>query len=82
DQLAKKWTACVYVFFKPVLTIFEDDNGRYAHVFKCTNKEYGKTIRCYFDMKDFFSTSNLCKHILACWGENALEAANKQANAS
>lgn len=61
----------VYVFYKPQVTI-DKDGDRCAHVFHCANRGCDVTIRHWLDKKDRHSTGNLCKHVKACFSEEAL----------
>lgn len=75
-----EWTSPVYVFFKSVPQI-EYVDGRRAHVFECAagrcKARNGKGVRRFLDKGDRKSTSNLRKHAKLCWGNEAVEAADR-----
>jgi hypothetical protein len=58
DRLKRDWNAPVYAFFQPISNV-DHDNGWRFHEFMCAAKGCKKKIRCYLDMKDTKSTSNL-----------------------
>ena len=74
-RLQKDWTSRIYAFYDPKVTIHYDKNGKYAHVFHCTNCGCKATIKRWQDTGDKGSTSNLQKHIIKCWGKDALDCA-------
>ncbi|TFY69264.1 hypothetical protein EVJ58_g529 [Rhodofomes roseus] len=80
-RMQRKWTAPVYAFFKPDVTIKYVD-GRRVHAFRCTNTGCKRDIRRYLNSKDARSTSNLRKHVKQCWGEEALGAADRMSTSS
>ncbi|KIM50610.1 hypothetical protein SCLCIDRAFT_145040 [Scleroderma citrinum Foug A] len=61
-QLKRDWNSPIYAFFSPSPTI-EYVGGRCSHVFKCTTKGCGKTVRRFLDKSDACSTGNLHKHV-------------------
>jgi hypothetical protein len=64
---------------KPCIVTIE---GRRAHEFKCLGKGCKATIRRYLDKKDARSTGNMWKHVRACWGKDALVAADNAKDAT
>ncbi|EPS97338.1 hypothetical protein FOMPIDRAFT_8037, partial [Fomitopsis schrenkii] len=74
EEMGKKWSSPMYVFFKPDASILEV-NGRRAHIFHCANTGCKRTVRRYLDTSDATSTGNLRKHIIECWSQEALNAA-------
>lgn len=81
----KNWRSPVYAFFKPVPMI-RTIKGRRVHTFECLAKcclakgTDPRFVNCYLDTGDITSTSNLRKHARICFGESALEAADKTGN--
>ncbi|KAH9027888.1 hypothetical protein EDB85DRAFT_1868141, partial [Lactarius pseudohatsudake] len=77
--LSKKWTARVYVFFKPTPSI-EYVDGHKAYIFKCSRRcchsTTSKFVRHYLYTADASSTSNLHRHAKICWGEEAIAASD------
>jgi hypothetical protein len=73
ERLAKKWTSPIYAFFEPTPAI-EYVDGRRSHLFKCMGRSCKSTVRRFLDKKDSTSTSNMRKHVEACWGQGALKA--------
>jgi len=71
----KDWVSPVYAFFnpKPQIVII---GGRRAHEFKCIAKGCKGTTCRFLNKKDAWSTGNMRKHVKACWGEDALAAAD------
>ncbi|KAH6906660.1 hypothetical protein BKA70DRAFT_1224012 [Coprinopsis sp. MPI-PUGE-AT-0042] len=70
-------TVPIYAFFKPD-PIVETIGGRECQVFKCAASHcnnQSRDVRRYLDTKDASSTSNLRKHALKCWGEEAVTSA-------
>ncbi|KAI0665690.1 hypothetical protein C8Q78DRAFT_985953, partial [Trametes maxima] len=83
--LRLRWTSPIYAFYKPEVDI-QTQKGRRTHAFTCTRPTCNHQVRRYVDKKDC-STSNLRKHALACWGEEAVTRAmeasdNKEAHKS
>ncbi|EPS93986.1 hypothetical protein FOMPIDRAFT_64676 [Fomitopsis schrenkii] len=74
-RLQKRWTAPVYAFFKPNVSI-EYIKGRCVHVFRCANTGCKQQVRRYHGTGDTKSTGNLRKHVKSCWGAEALHAAD------
>ncbi|EPT01252.1 hypothetical protein FOMPIDRAFT_1091464, partial [Fomitopsis schrenkii] len=79
-RMQKRWTAPVYAFFKPNVSI-EYVKGRRVHVFRCANAGCKHVIRRYLDTGDTKSTGNLRKHVKSCWGKEALDAADTKESA-
>ena len=77
----KDWVSPVYAFFnpKPQIVVI---GGRRAHEFKCIAKGCKGTTRRFLDKKDARSTGNMRKHVKACWGEDALAAADDAKDAN
>ncbi|KAH6893863.1 hypothetical protein BKA70DRAFT_1077058, partial [Coprinopsis sp. MPI-PUGE-AT-0042] len=76
--------APIYAFFKPD-PIVETIGGRECQVFKCAASHCNNQscdVRRYLDTKDANSTSNLRKHALKCWGEEAVTSACTAASAA
>ncbi|KIM66590.1 hypothetical protein SCLCIDRAFT_109860, partial [Scleroderma citrinum Foug A] len=67
----KQWTSPVYAFFEkqPSVTLIQ---GHHAHEFKCSRHGCNATICRFTDKKDARSIGNMCRHIKACWEEDAL----------
>ncbi|KAF8060165.1 hypothetical protein FPV67DRAFT_1423908, partial [Lyophyllum atratum] len=71
----------VYAFFKPTPLVLSID-GRPVHQFVCNAKNCkgrgreARTVNRYLDTKDARSTGNLRKHAKACWGTEAVTAAD------
>ncbi|KAL6300118.1 hypothetical protein BKA93DRAFT_741171, partial [Sparassis latifolia] len=63
--------------FKPEVTIKSDTAGKHSHVFHCANRGCRTKIARWLDKGDKGSTGNMRKHIKACWGEEALGAADQ-----
>jgi hypothetical protein len=81
ELLSKDWNSPIYVFFKPTPSI-EYIKERCVHVFECNvkhcnGKGNGHMVRHYLDTTDAKSTSNLCKHVKICWGEDVVAAADE-----
>ena len=72
--MMKDWSSPVYGFFEEP-TVDRVD-GRCAHVFKCSGRGCKASIHWFIDMKDAGSTGNMRKHVRACWGADALHAAD------
>ncbi|KAG2088739.1 uncharacterized protein F5147DRAFT_587475 [Suillus discolor] len=81
ERLMKEWTSPVYAFFDPTPRIIEND-GCWAHEFKCSARGCKTTIRRYLDKKDARSTGNMRKHVKSCWGDVVLQAADDAKDAS
>ncbi|KAK2463721.1 hypothetical protein APHAL10511_004472 [Amanita phalloides] len=82
--LMKEWTSPVYAFFQPkpkIDVVVVGDDECVSHVFKCWHKQCKVTVCRFLDKKDTRSTSNMHKHVKACWGDKALVAADSAANA-
>jgi hypothetical protein len=77
----KDWVSPVYAFFNPEPQIVVI-GGRRAHEFKCIAKGCKGTTRRFLDKKDARSTGNMRKHVKACWGEDALAAADDAKDAN
>ncbi|KAE9399593.1 hypothetical protein BT96DRAFT_820371 [Gymnopus androsaceus JB14] len=78
------WNSPIYGFFSEDIVIgYDAKNGKY-HYFKCnTTHCKGKGgVRCYQKMDDRSSTSNLKKHAMNCFGQDAVDAATIGANSS
>ncbi|KAI0776428.1 hypothetical protein BC629DRAFT_1290519, partial [Irpex lacteus] len=77
ERLQNKWTATVYGFFDPDVTLVRNGK-RYAHEFRCLGYGCSKKILRYLDTKDSTSTNNLRSHVKVChgWGENILKEAD------
>ncbi|KAF8067604.1 hypothetical protein FPV67DRAFT_1416405, partial [Lyophyllum atratum] len=83
EQLSAEWRSPIYAFFKPMLLVLKID-GRRVHQFvvqKAAKSCKGRgrdahTVNWYLDTKDVCSTGNLCKHAKACWGIEAVTAAD------
>ncbi|KAF8547965.1 hypothetical protein OG21DRAFT_1489775 [Imleria badia] len=71
-HLQKDWTSPVYAFF----------DLEPAHEFKCSAQGCKVKIQQYLDTKDARSTGNMRKHVKACWGSEALNAADDAKDAS
>ncbi|KAG1844640.1 hypothetical protein DFJ58DRAFT_852836 [Suillus subalutaceus] len=80
-RFMKDWISPVYAFFEPFPKIVEE-NGRWAHVFKCQGKGCKTTVRHYLDKGDVRSTGNMRKHVRSCWGEEVLRAADEAKDAN
>ena len=78
--LSKDWMAPVYAFFEPTPEIGYVDKHR-SHLFKCSAKGCNKRIGRFLDKADARSTSNLCKHVKSCWGEEIFMEADWEKNA-
>ena len=81
-RLRKEWDAPIYVFFQPLPTIQYIGNHK-AHIFHYAATQYCTRTRfvCHFlDTGDAKSTSNLWHHTKACWGEEAVAAADSTCN--
>ena len=82
-RLMKRWDAPVYAFFRPTPAIVYIE-GRKVHVFECAAshcKCKTRFIRRYIDTGDISSTSNLRRHAIRCWGDEAVQAADKTTSA-
>ncbi|TFY67078.1 hypothetical protein EVJ58_g1873 [Rhodofomes roseus] len=75
-RVSKEWSAPVYAFYKPEVTIKIDDDGKRAHLFHCANRGCKIIIKRWLDKQDRNSTSNLRKHTKKCFGEEALASAD------
>lgn len=77
ERMSKRWTSAVYAFFDPDVKVVYKE-GRRTHAFKCSREgcELKKPIYRYLDTGDATSTSNLRAHVIACWGEHVLSAAD------
>jgi hypothetical protein len=78
----KRWDAPVYAFFRPTPAIIYVE-GRKVHVFECAAshcKCKTRFVRRYIDTGDISSTSNLRRHAIRCWGDEAVAAADKTSN--
>ena len=75
-----KWDSTIYAFYEPNPTV-EYVNGRRAHSFKCCATRCKQRIHRYLDTKDHSSTSNMRRHAVRCWGQEAVDAARKEKNA-
>ena len=73
------WTSTVYAFYSPTPSI-EYVSGRRSHVFHCLGRSCKAKVRRFLDTKDHNSTSNMRRHAIKCWGEEAVEAARSAAN--
>ena len=75
-----EWVSPIYVFFHATPQI-EYFNNRRAHVFECAagrcKAKNGRDVRRFLDKSDKKSTSNLRKHAKVCWGDSAVEAADR-----
>ncbi|KAF5370312.1 hypothetical protein D9758_006880 [Tetrapyrgos nigripes] len=70
--LKAKWRSPVYAFFDPNPEI-EYRSGRKCVIFKCSGKNCAKReLVRYLDTQDASSTSNMRKHVKACWGAEIL----------
>jgi hypothetical protein len=78
EKASKLWNSPVYAFYGEVF--IEHVNGRISHSFLCAKPGCKVAIRRYQDKGDAKSTSNLWNHIRSCWGQLALDAAQKMAN--
>lgn len=79
-RVRKSWDAPAYAFFAETVAI-QIVNGRRVHVFECAAGRCKKRINRYLDTGDHSSTSNLRKHVIACWGAEALAEADKMVTA-
>ena len=74
------WSSPIYVFFRKTPRI-EYVNDRRLHVFECAagrcRGKNGRDVRRFLDTADAKSTSGLRRHAKNCWGEEAVEAADK-----
>ncbi|KAI0763407.1 hypothetical protein BC629DRAFT_1272715, partial [Irpex lacteus] len=77
-RLQDNWTAVIYVFYKPKVSIVNVD-GRRAHRFYCAGLGCKASVQRYLDTPDATSTGNLRKHVRKCskWGEEALDIAEE-----
>lgn len=66
----------MYAFYSPKVSIYHGPDNKRAHVFHCLKTSCGASIKRWLNKKDRHSTSNLRKHIKACWGEEALASAD------
>ncbi|KAI6100037.1 hypothetical protein EDD16DRAFT_1492225 [Pisolithus croceorrhizus] len=76
--LKHEWNSPIYAFLAPEPTI-EYIAGHCSQVFWCTAQGCKKGVRRYLDKSDAQSTGNMHKHVKACWGEDVLQKASKQA---
>jgi hypothetical protein len=79
ERLAKKWTLPIYAFVHPQLLI-QIIKGHQCHIFACAGKTCQYACCWFLDTGDANLTGNLRKHIKACWGEEALAAADSAAS--
>jgi len=82
-RLMKRWDAPVYAFFRPMPAIIYVGD-RKVHVFECAAshcKCKTRFVRRYIDTGDISSTSNLRRHAIRCWGDDAVAAADQTSNA-
>ncbi|KAG2040732.1 hypothetical protein BDR03DRAFT_857696, partial [Suillus americanus] len=77
----KDWNSPVYAFFDPIPNIVEE-NGHWAHVFKCQGKSCKTMVRHYLDKGNAPLTGNMRKHVQSCWGEEVLQAADEAKDAN
>lgn len=80
ENAIKDWTAPIYAFFHPRPTIGYKDGRRY-HAFSCMASKCRQVVRRYLDTSDRTSTSNLHRHVQACWGEDVIKAVKSAHNA-
>lgn len=78
ERMARRWTASVYAFFDADVKVEHNKEGRRMHAFKCSRPgcELKRPIYRYLDTGDATSTSNLRAHVISCWGEEVLKAAD------
>ncbi|KAI0349627.1 hypothetical protein OH77DRAFT_1370723, partial [Trametes cingulata] len=76
--LRKQWTSPVYALNKTEISI-EYQNGRRSHVFTCAQPTCNYTLCRYIDTKGR-STGNMKKHVLQCWGKEAVKRAMDSAD--
>ncbi len=81
DRISKRWSSCVYAFFKPEPTI-KMYEGRRCLVFRCAAKNCGSPVRRYLDKGDRSSSGNLYKHARSCWGSEAVDQAKQLGDAT
>lgn len=68
-----RWTSVVYAFFGATPLIEYDANGRRRHVFECLNRGCrNRRVGRYLGTKDAGSTGNMHRHVVRCWGEDAI----------
>lgn len=81
ERLSKEWNASAYAFFRPEVSIGYKD-GRRMHIFHCLKHgcKRPQGLNRFLDTGDSTSTGNLRKHIVACWGAEALKAADGTAS--
>ena len=79
EQLSKRWTSPIYVFFEPMPDIGYVAGHRY-HAFQCAGKNCNFESRRFLDKGDVNSTGNMHRHVKRCWGEEALKAAEAAEN--
>ncbi|KAF8524091.1 hypothetical protein BU17DRAFT_85167 [Hysterangium stoloniferum] len=79
EHLMKYWVSPVYAFFDPTPKIADAD-GHWAHKFKCSAWGCKVTVWRYLDKKDVRS-SNMCKHVKGCWGDEVLNTVDDAKNA-
>ena len=82
-QLMKRWDTPVYAFFRPTPAIVYI-KGHKVHIFECAAshcKAKTRFIHCYSDTGDISSISNLRRHAIHCWGDEAVAAADRTSNA-
>ncbi|TFK80194.1 hypothetical protein K466DRAFT_446761, partial [Polyporus arcularius HHB13444] len=79
-RLQQTWTAPIYAFFSPDVTIGYNDVGRRYHAFRCNAKpckgRQGSLVHRYLDTSDAKSTGNLRRHAKNCWGIETVERAD------
>lgn len=76
--------APIYAFFDPS-PLVEMIHGCHCEVFKCAALSCHcptRFVRRFKDTKDSKSTGNLKKHVVKCWGEEAIVEAYKCASAT
>lgn len=78
ERLQAGWTALIYAFYEPEVTITHINNRR-AHRFHCAALGCKSSILRYLDTNDSTSTGNLRKHVRGCkkWGDEALDIAEE-----
>ena len=85
--MSQKWNSPIYVFFKKTPFI-EYKDGCPSHVFECNasrcKAKNSRDVCRFLDKGDANSTSNLHKHAIICWGDEAVETvdATKDLNAA
>ncbi|KIK92731.1 hypothetical protein PAXRUDRAFT_146678, partial [Paxillus rubicundulus Ve08.2h10] len=81
EHLKKDCTSPVYALFDLEPVIQEIDSCR-AQEFKCSTHGCKVKIWQYLDTKDAYLTSNMCKHVKACWGNEVLNAVDDAKDAN